>query len=675
MQYPQTRYQDTINPGISDTQTNLMAGVTPPTRTQGILTIGRLQANTEDVYFTGVAGNVVTLGIRGLSQTALTLTNVVGNQKIHAANESLEITNHHNYDTDLLRKSEDDTVTGNITFTQSVATAGLKDVNGKQTLLTPATTNAVNYVELDNSITGGNVVLKANGSDTNVNLELQGKGTGTPILADGSQTKTIAAPIVATGITNKQYVDSQIAINISGISSIYAPTQIPYGETITANSLVYLDDSVMKWKNITSSATTWYKKIGIAVDAGILNDTGKRVLLRGYLNGQSFANINPTFSSTGTGTINISNSAANTAVAIPIDNTTGAECITNAVTITASQNGTPTGPLLVYLVLANPDDGFVTPAAWDISATSITGTVLASGSIAQLSFSGVPQAFIVGWGANIKIPANSKAFVVLISGGGISASNFYILNGGGGVGSICTLSNASGKLWTTVATTTPTVTLSMVSQSPVGYSVKVYTGSPGSYGLAGSSLQYAWNRVVGYVLSATEMIFDPENVRPAISRGLTFNYTNAIYFLAKYTGLPYTPTSIQALVGMYNTATATAISIRTGFIGGDVTPTLSSVFSTANQNSGTAAAAPVLTAVNSASAQFVTPPASVGVNLITSAPLGLLTAGGPANTHTLAAIRLEDGVYLYHGFTGGSLYLGSASGSTGFASSVQMIFN
>ncbi len=117
MQYPQTRYLDSLAVGITDVQLSLQCGLVPPTRTQGILTIGQLQSNTEDILYDGVSGNTVTIVLRGLSQTALTPTTVLANQLNHQANESLEITTHHNYDTDLLRKTEDDTVTGTITFT------------------------------------------------------------------------------------------------------------------------------------------------------------------------------------------------------------------------------------------------------------------------------------------------------------------------------------------------------------------------------------------------------------------------------------------------------------------------------------------------------------------------------------------------------------------------------
>jgi len=117
MQYSQTRYEDSLSLGIGDTDLSLQCFLVPPTRTQGILTIGRLQGNTEDVYYTNVVANTVTIALRGLSTTALTPTQVIINRKVHNANESLEITTHHLYDANKTRVNENETVSGNWEFT------------------------------------------------------------------------------------------------------------------------------------------------------------------------------------------------------------------------------------------------------------------------------------------------------------------------------------------------------------------------------------------------------------------------------------------------------------------------------------------------------------------------------------------------------------------------------
>lgn len=217
MQHSQTRYSDTLDTGISSSATSFDVAGTPPTRTEGVITIGRVQGNAEDILFDGVSGNTVTISIRGLSSTALTPTEVVGNKLAHNANESVEITTHHLYDANKVRKDENETITGENTFsstqTFSVApkTVGLKDANGNETIDTPATSSAVNQLSVQNAATGDNVIVTTAGGDTNINLELQAKGSGVVILEDGAETKTNAAPTSEKKVANKKYVDDQVA--------------------------------------------------------------------------------------------------------------------------------------------------------------------------------------------------------------------------------------------------------------------------------------------------------------------------------------------------------------------------------------------------------------------------------------------------------------------------------
>ena len=219
MQYPQTRYSDTLASGITATALSLTVAGTAPTRTEGVLTLGRIQSNTEDVHFTAVAGSVVTIDLRGLSQTALTLTEVAGNRKVHNANESVEITTHHNYDTNNARKDEVETISGAWTFsgiasftTRPRITGGINDSAGNESIDIDATGSAVNQLRVINAATAGNVILTTAGDDADIDLELQAKGTGVIILEDAAQLKTSAAPTANAQIANKLYVDNQITL-------------------------------------------------------------------------------------------------------------------------------------------------------------------------------------------------------------------------------------------------------------------------------------------------------------------------------------------------------------------------------------------------------------------------------------------------------------------------------
>ena len=290
MQYPQTRYQDTIATAITDSALSLTAGTTAPTRTEGILTIGRLTSNTEDVYYNAVAGQVVTISLRGLSQTALTLTEVAGNKKAHSAAESLEITTHHNYDTNKARKDETETISGvwtmsganthsgantfsatntfsgnNNTFTgtgnrfsSAVRIPGILDSGGNEAIDIDATASAVNQLRVINAIANGNVILTTAGDDADIDLEFQAKGTGVIIVENGAVMKTSAAPTTDAMISNKKYVDDSVTAGVatSSITThiVYTSAFLTGGTAPTDNYLLWLGTSNGAF-NITINGT------------------------------------------------------------------------------------------------------------------------------------------------------------------------------------------------------------------------------------------------------------------------------------------------------------------------------------------------------------------------------------------------------------------------------------
>lgn len=57
-------------------------------------------------------------------------------------------------------------------------TTSINDTNGNEIIKTPATTSAVNEITVTNAATGNAPKVSATGGDTNINLNLQGKGTG-----------------------------------------------------------------------------------------------------------------------------------------------------------------------------------------------------------------------------------------------------------------------------------------------------------------------------------------------------------------------------------------------------------------------------------------------------------------------------------------------------------------
>jgi len=79
----------------------------------------------------------------------------------------------------------------------------LNDSNGNSTLLSSATTSAVNQVTVTNAATGGAPKISATGSDTNVSLNLATKGTGS-VQVNG----TALAPSATTDTTNASNISA-----------------------------------------------------------------------------------------------------------------------------------------------------------------------------------------------------------------------------------------------------------------------------------------------------------------------------------------------------------------------------------------------------------------------------------------------------------------------------------
>jgi hypothetical protein len=93
-------------------------------------------------------------------------------------------------------------------FSSLTLSTGINDVNGNALLRVSATAAAVNEVTLANAAAGGAPSLSATGNDTNISLNLVGKGTGVvqaggvPVATTtGAQTltnKTLTAPVIGT---------------------------------------------------------------------------------------------------------------------------------------------------------------------------------------------------------------------------------------------------------------------------------------------------------------------------------------------------------------------------------------------------------------------------------------------------------------------------------------------
>lgn len=93
-------------------------------------------------------------------------------------------------------------------FSTITLSGGINDVNGNELVRVSATASAVNEITVANAATAGAPTISATGNDTNISLNLVGKGTGVvqaggiPVVTTtGTQTltnKTLTAPIIST---------------------------------------------------------------------------------------------------------------------------------------------------------------------------------------------------------------------------------------------------------------------------------------------------------------------------------------------------------------------------------------------------------------------------------------------------------------------------------------------
>jgi hypothetical protein len=106
-----------------------------------------------------------------------------------------------NMATGLLVEHNQDGTHGAITSTNATLTTpkvvtSINDSNGNEVIKTPATSSAVNEITVTNAATGNAPQIAATGGDTNVDLRLKAKGTGTvqsgnPISFYGTTTQAI----------------------------------------------------------------------------------------------------------------------------------------------------------------------------------------------------------------------------------------------------------------------------------------------------------------------------------------------------------------------------------------------------------------------------------------------------------------------------------------------------
>lgn len=441
--------------------------------------------------------------------------------------------------------------------------------------------------------------------------------------------------------TNFQLLNpsTRIGFALDGVITLGTLSETFSATDISTNNLnlAYQDPTTMKWGKVTSTTSTWYHRLGLVLESGVNNDV-VRILLKGRYGNQNFSNINPTFSGAGTGTDNnVGDAAATIARAFAVSNTGGAEAVlSGAGSIRVKKQGTPTNDLQIKLVLQQTDQAS-TPACFSGSSTvTICGAVIATATIDKATITGSYQTLNFTLSAtlgasSIRIPAGCTVYLVFDSQT-ISASNYYVIDGSG---STLAQNGTTHAFQWGGTTATPTYSLTVTSTSPVGYAVKAYTGTNGSYGLSVSS--NPWSRVIGRVLSTTEIYFDPDFKRVSLDdTGWVQDTTGAtIATDIVLVTTNFCPSEVDVLACVASASggtTADKVIVARGGIRGDKSQ------STSNNVTGP-------------TTSFLAPAASY-----TSGAMCIgVTAGAGSNFATasncrLHIVRMENGIYVYSGY-------------------------
>ena len=112
---------------------------------------------------------------------------------------------------------------GNLLSTRPKITTSIDDANGNQSLIISATASAVNQVTVTNAATGNGVTVAATGSDTNIDLLLNPKGSGV-VKANGTQ----------VAVKNSKAIQQTIVT--TSAATVTSNTAIPYDGTIPQNT-------------------------------------------------------------------------------------------------------------------------------------------------------------------------------------------------------------------------------------------------------------------------------------------------------------------------------------------------------------------------------------------------------------------------------------------------------